>query len=89
MVSVQKRAKNRLVPLNEARRRIGEQHPGAVLSDHEVQLVHELYEDGMSLSLIAAKMEVTKGCIWKIVHGYRRNQLAAFWIRVRDEEEGG
>lgn len=84
MVSVQKLAKNRLVPVNDARRRIGEQHPRAVLTDHEVELVHALHEGGMALSEVARKMEVSKGCVWKIVHGYRRGQVPAGWVRVRD-----
>lgn len=84
MTSVVQRAKNRMVPVNDARRRIGEQHPGAVLSDHEVGLVHELHESGMTLAEIARKMEVSKGCVWKIVHGYRRGQVPADWVRVRD-----
>jgi hypothetical protein len=84
MVKVQQLAKKRMVPVNDSRRRIGEQHPGAVLTDHEVELVHALHEDGLSLAEIARKMEVTKGCIWKIVHGYRRGQVPAGWVRVRD-----
>lgn len=84
MVGVIKLAKNRLVPVNDARRRIGEQHPRAVLTDHEVELVHALHEGGMALAEIARKMEVTKGSIWKIVHGYRRGQVPAGWVRVRD-----
>jgi hypothetical protein len=83
MVSVRDITKKRWVSVNGAGRRIGESHHGAVLSDHEVGLVHELYELGMSLAEIARKMEVTKGCIWKIVHGYRRGQIPAGWVRVR------
>ena len=77
-----------MVPVNDARRRIGESHPGAVLTDHEVELVHGLYDDGVTIAEIARKMEVTKGCIWKIVHGYRRGQVPAGWVRVRGEEPG-
>lgn len=84
MVGVIKRAKNRLVPVNDARRRIGEQHPRAVLTDHEVELVHALHDELMSLAEIARKMEVSKGCVWKIVHGHRRGQVPAGWVRVRD-----
>ena len=89
MVSVQKTAKMRLVPVNDRRRRIGEQHPGAVLSDHEVELVHQLRDDGMPLAEIARKMEVSKGCIWKIVSGHRRGQVPAGWVRVRDPKVRG
>jgi methyl coenzyme M reductase subunit C len=46
--------------------------------------VHTLAEQGVRLAEIARKMEVTKGCIWKIVHGYRRGQVPAGWVRVRD-----
>lgn len=88
MVGVRKLAKNRMVPVNDARRRIGESHPGAVLTDHEVELVHSLYDDKITIAEIARKFEVTKGCIWKIVHGYRRGQVPAGWVRVRDEEPG-
>ena len=84
MTGVQQRAKNRMVAVNDARRRIGQDHPRAVLDDHEVELVHALAEQGMRLAEIARKMEVTKGCIWKIVHGYRRGQVPAGWVRVRD-----
>jgi predicted DNA-binding protein (UPF0251 family) len=84
MVKVRTLGKNRMVPVNDARRRIGESHPGAVLTDHEVELVHELAEQGMTLAEIARKMEVSKGCVWKIVHGYRRGQVPAGWVRVRD-----
>lgn len=84
MVGVLKQAKNRMVAVNDARRRIGQDHPRAVLSDHEVELVHALRDDGLSLAEIARKMEVSKGCVWKIVHGYRRGQAPVGWVRVRD-----
>lgn len=87
MVGVIKRAKNRMVPLNERGQRIGEGHPRAVLSDHEVDLVHALHDDGMALAEIARKMEVSKGCVWKIVRGRRRGQIAVRW-RVLDESGG-
>lgn len=87
MVIVQKIAKKRLVAVNDSGRRIGEDHPRAVLSDHEVDLVHELHEDGMSISELARKMEVSKGCIWKILRGHRRGQVASSW-RVRRNADG-
>lgn len=75
--------KPRLVAVSESGRRIGEHHPNAVLTDHEVSLLLALREEGLSLGEIARKMEVTKGCVWKIVHGHRRASLAASWVRVR------
>jgi predicted DNA-binding protein YlxM (UPF0122 family) len=44
------------------------------MTDAEVDLVHLLHADGLSLQAIAEKFEVSKGCIWKIVQGYRRGQ---------------
>ena len=69
---------------NESGRLIGESHPGAKLTDAEVDLVFELRAAGMSLQLIADKMDVTKGCIWKILTGERRGQsIAAVSIKRR------
>ncbi len=89
MAGVLKSAKMRLVPVNDRRRRIGQDHPRAVLTDHEVELVHRLRDEGLTLAEIAAKMEVSKGCVWKIVAGYRRGQVPAGWVRVRDRRKGG
>jgi predicted DNA-binding protein (UPF0251 family) len=72
----------KLVALNENGRRIGEHHPLAKLTDAEVELVHGMREDGLTLSEIAKKMEVTKGCVWKILNGYRRAQSTARTVRV-------
>ena len=76
MVGVQKSAKRRIA-LNERGQRIGEGHPGAVLTDDEVDLVWELRAGGMSYGRIAAKLEVSKGCVAKILTGQRRGQVAA------------
>lgn len=70
------------VALNEKHCRIGESHPRAKLTDAEVDLVFALREEGLSLAAIAAKLEVTKGCIWKITQGLRRGQPAARIVSV-------
>jgi predicted DNA-binding protein (UPF0251 family) len=72
----------KLLSINELGRRIGESHPGAKLTDAEVELVHQLREDGLSLQAIAEKMDVSKGCIWKIVQGHRRGQRAERIVSV-------
>jgi len=56
----------------------GEDHPRAVLTDHEVELVHSLLNEGFSYSWVAAKMEVSKSCIQHIATGYRRGS----WVRI-------
>jgi hypothetical protein len=70
------------IRLNELGRRIGECHPRAKLTDEEIELVFQLLEDGMSMQHVADKFEVSKGCIWKIWHGFRRAQVAARVVSV-------
>jgi hypothetical protein len=59
------------MPKRKGHRR-GEKHPRAKLTDHEVDLLIELRESGMSFSLISEKMEVSRQHAWKIWHGLRR-----------------
>lgn len=59
---------------NEQGRRIGESHPRATLSDHDVELVLALVDEGLSYSEIAEKFEVSKSCIAHIATGRRRGQ---------------
>ena len=66
--------KRMIVGLNENGRRIGESHPKCNLTDHEVDLIRELYEDGMSISEIARKFEITKSYTHDIVHYAKRCQ---------------
>jgi hypothetical protein len=89
MVSVLKSSKNRLVVLNERGRPIGESHPRAVLTDHEVELVLELRGEGYSLGWLAKKFECSKGCIQAICDGRNRAHLVARVRRIRGEGSGG
>ncbi len=80
----------KLRAVNERGHFIGESHPGAVLTDHEVDLVLELRaerdEHGRprySLSWLATKFEVSKSCIAKICRGEHRAQIAAGFKRAR------
>lgn len=86
MAGVLKSVKKRMVPVNDRRRRIGQEHWRAVLTDHEVELVRRLRDEGLTLTEIAKKFEVSKACIWKIVSGYRRGQVPAGWVGVRDDD---
>lgn len=76
MVGVHKAAKNRMLAVNDRGLRIGESHPRAVLTDHEVGLLLELRAEGMSLSWLAEKFEVSKSQVGRIVRGDQRGQLA-------------
>lgn len=55
-----------------ARYRRGDEHPGAVLTDAEVDLVRDLHEAGWSYSRLAEKFEVSKSTIAGICQCRRR-----------------
>ena len=63
-----------IVGLNENGRRVGESHALSKLTDHEIDLIRELYDDGMSISEIARKFEIAKSYCWDICHYTKRCQ---------------
>lgn len=73
----------RLIAVNDKGLAIGESHPRAVLTDHDIGLLLELREEGFSMQWLAEKFEVSKSCVAKIVWGQRRAQLPAGYKRVR------
>lgn len=84
MVGVRKGAKNRrLVAVNDRGHLVGQDHPRAVLSDHEVDLMFELREGGMSIGCVARVMEVSKSCAAHILSGRRRAQVVARFVSVK------
>src|SRR5687767_8941796 len=74
----------KLVKVNEEGRRIGESHPRAKLTDHEVdllqQLIDMLIEEGKSpveaYEIAAQKFELTAGYVRRVRAGERRCQTA-------------
>jgi ribosome-binding protein aMBF1 (putative translation factor) len=52
--------------------RRGDEHPAAVLTDAEVDLVRELHESGWPYSALADKFEVSKSAIAGICQCRRR-----------------
>jgi transposase len=72
----------RVIRLNETGRRIGESHPNTKLTDHDVELILALVDEGLSYTEVAEKFEVSKSCIQHIVSGRNRGQWAARMIRV-------
>lgn len=52
--------------------RIGDSHQAAKLSDHEVELILRLREEGWSYGTLARKFEISKSHIRDIVKGRRR-----------------
>lgn len=54
-------------------RRIGQDHPNAILTDGEVELVRRLREvDGLTYAALAAKFEISKSSVAKICQYQRR-----------------
>lgn len=68
------------VAVNEQGVRLGETHPNADLSDHEVDLIRDFREkEGMSYAWLAEKFEVPKATIQKICQYQRRAVTIARW----------
>jgi len=71
-----------LVQIGEYGKRIGETHGMAKLSDHEIDLVRQLKEQGMPAGEIAEKFEVSKRYVYKLVNYERRASIVAEYRRV-------
>jgi hypothetical protein len=82
------------VQVNETGRRIGESHPRAKLSDHEIDLIRELYEDMResgkknreAMHEIAGKFDVHWRTVGKYVCCESRAQIPARAKRVKPSE---
>lgn len=72
----------KLVGVNDAGRRVGEDHPCAVLTDHDVEMIFQLREEGMGYRRIARLMECSKSLVRRIVKGEVRAQRATRHKRV-------
>lgn len=57
-------------------RRKGENYPHAKMSDHDVELIRQLADEGLSFRVIAEKMEVPLGTISAIVSYRTRREYA-------------
>ncbi len=72
----------RTIGVNEAGRRVGEDHHNARLTDGDVDLLRALHRQGWGYRKLAAKFEVSKSLVRKIVKGQCRAQVATAWRRV-------
>jgi hypothetical protein len=70
----------RLVGVNERGLRVGEDHQRAKLSNHSVELIRQLREEGMPRQMLADKFEVSLRTIDYICSYGRRAQ---FPVRYR------
>lgn len=80
-VGVYQMAKTKLVPVNERGYTIGERHHRAKLSDHEVDLVVQLLDDGMSERCVAQKFDISRRLVRDIKSGRCRAQSASGYVR--------
>jgi DNA invertase Pin-like site-specific DNA recombinase len=60
------------VAVNQSGYRIGEDHPNAKLTNHEVDLIHQMREQCMSYAKIAEKFEISKSQVRNICKGIKR-----------------
>lgn len=74
---------NTMIAVNERGLAIGESHPRAVLTNHEVDLLLELRGEGISYDRLAVIFEVSKGTVAKICTGQRRAQYPVAYRRAR------
>jgi hypothetical protein len=73
-----------LVALNDQGRRVGETHPRAKLTNHDIDLMFELREQhGLSVAEIAAKFEISRRHAGRILSSQSRNHTVSNWRRVR------
>ena len=79
-MSTQKKA--RMVAVNEKGQRIGEDHPRAELTDHDVELLLELRAEGFSYRWLGKKFEIHYTHARRICMGSRRGQIAARFKRI-------
>lgn len=92
---VQLHHRRKLVGVTADGRRAGESHPGARLSDHDVDLIRELHEPsvdhttgqarpGLGYRVLSRKFETSKSTIRDIVKCRRRFAVAVRFRTVRE-----
>lgn len=70
------------IQISDQGKRCGESHGRAKLTDHEVDLIFELREGGMSAKEIAVKFDISKRYVYKLLNHERRNAIV---VKVRDK----
>ena len=70
-----------MVPVTRAGRRIGEGHQNSKYTDHEVDLVRRLRDDGMPYRRIARKMDMPLSTVWAICACEIRAGIPDHWER--------
>ena len=76
----------RTVAVNELGYRIGEDHPRAVLTNGEAELLLTMHGEGLGYLTLARKFEISKSQARNIVKGTRRCQSIAGWKVIPTEK---
>lgn len=74
--------KRRLVGVDANGNRVGEDHPKARLSDHDIDLIRQLHDEGLGYRTLARKFECDKSTIRDVVKCRRRFATATRWKSV-------
>jgi len=72
----------RVVAVNEKNQPIGEDHPSAKLTDHEVDLLIEMHEDNVGYRKLSQMFEISKSQVRNICKGIKRAQTPHGWKTV-------
>ena len=75
----------RLFGVNEIGLRVGEDHPRATLTDHDVELIRQLADGGMLYRDIAEKFDISKFTVGRICRYERRGQTVHHYIEDKDD----
>lgn len=70
---------SRIVGVNEAGSRIGEDHQNARYTDGEIRMVLALRAEGLSYAAIGRRVDIPKSSVRDYCKGYRRAQVAQHW----------
>ena len=71
-----------IVGVNEEGKRVGESHPGAKLTDRDIDLIRQLHDEGLGYTEIAVKFEISKGSVRDYVTCRRRAQYPTRFKRI-------
>lgn len=74
------------VKVNDRGNRVGDSHGRAKFSDHEVDMMRQLHEGGMSCRDIARKFEANDGYVSRVLR-YQYRATTAILIRVPGGDE--
>lgn len=75
----------RKLGVNEAGLRVGEDHPRAMLTDHDVELIRQLADGGMLYRDIARKFDISKFTVGRICRFERRGQTVHHYIEEHND----